>query len=67
MKTHKDISQRIKDSFITFARNGRWGTCVDCPRDNDGNAYPEFCTNTQRYDHQLTVNSLAETYKNYLK
>jgi protein gp37 len=34
-------------------RNGRWGTCGDCPRDGEGNVYPERCKYTSRYDHQL--------------
>jgi len=33
-------------------RNGRWGTCVDCPRDARG-VYPERCKHTKHYDHQL--------------
>lgn len=35
------------------ARNGRWGTCVECPRDEHGHAYPERCVHTRRSDHQL--------------
>lgn len=45
-----------------FARNGRWGTCTDCPRDSEENAFPEFCVNTERYDHHLTMQSLAEQW-----
>ena len=33
-------------------RNGRWGTCVLCPR-RDGRVYPEECVETRRYDHQI--------------
>lgn len=36
------------------ARNGRWGTCVCCPRDDEGSAYPERCEFTARYDHNIT-------------
>lgn len=50
----------IRDGLLQFYRNGRWGTCVDCPRDSDGRAYPEFCIYTIRYDHQLNMVSLAE-------
>lgn len=46
--------------FRTFARIGRWGTCADCPRDNDGQDYPEFCANTDRYDHDLTLAALND-------
>ena len=35
-------------------RNGRWGTCVDCPK-RDGNIFPEECINTTRYDHNIEV------------
>lgn len=56
---------QLGDAFRQFARNGRWGTCADCQRDSDGRAYPEFCEHTKRYDHQLTVESLAETWRNY--
>lgn len=34
-------------------RNGRWGTCVACPRDKLGKVYPEECAFTERYDHNL--------------
>lgn len=51
------------DAFHQFARNHRWGTCVDCPVDSRGDVYPEFCENTARYDHQLTVDQLAEQWK----
>lgn len=38
-----------------WVRNGRWGTCVDCPRDKDGTPHPERCISTDRYDHQLEL------------
>lgn len=34
-------------------RNGRWGTCVDCPFDAAFAKHPELCENTDRYDHNL--------------
>ncbi len=37
-------------------RNGRWGTCVCCPRDAAGDVYPERCEETKRYDHWLGTN-----------
>ncbi len=39
-----------------IARNGRWGTCAACPRTSAGEVYPEFCTYSDRYDHQLGAN-----------
>ena len=51
------------DSFVQFSRNGRWGTCVDCPRDRELHAFPEFCPFTDRYDHQLTAKELAENFE----
>lgn len=55
--------RRMADGFRQFARNGRWGTCVDCPRDSAGHGYPEFCRFTARHDHQLTATSLAEQFE----
>lgn len=43
-----------------YIRNKRWGTCVDCPRTSDGSVYPEFCPNTERYDHLLDTRALSE-------
>ena len=48
--------KRWADAWACFARNGRWGRCVDCPP----GAYefpggPEFCCNTDRYDHHITT------------
>lgn len=45
-----------------FRRNGRWGTCVDCPK-IEGRAYPELCVNTERGDHNLTLEELVEHYR----
>lgn len=49
-----------KDRVQQFKIGGRWGTCVDCPRDENGFAYPLGCIHTTRYDHQLTRESLIE-------
>ena len=54
----------FSDGFRQFSRNGRWGTCGDCPRDSENCAYPEFCKNTSRYDHLLDVDGLCQQYKN---
>lgn len=51
------------DAFHQFARNARWGTCVDCPRDAYRYTYPEFCVNNDRYDHHLDIDSLAHFWK----
>ena len=48
--------------FRMFSRNGRWGTCVECPRDVSGEVYPEFCPHTGRYDHQLTLDDLVKSF-----
>lgn len=50
-----------------FTRNGRWGTCVSCPRAFDGEPFPEFCQHTDRYDHQLTLKDLAESHERELE
>ena len=53
--------------LIMFARNGRWGSCADCPRDSLGAAYPELCAHTERYDHQLSMKELAENWEHSKK
>jgi hypothetical protein len=53
------MRESIRDAFRQFARNGRWGTCAGCPRDTEGRAYPEFCADINRHDHQLDVDKLA--------
>lgn len=61
------ISPQMRESFVHFSRNGRWGTCSACPIDALGYAYPEFCEYTDRYDHQLTIEKLVETHRIYLR
>ena len=36
-------------------RYGRYGTCIECPRDGEGGIHPERCVNTERYDHQINA------------
>lgn len=55
------------DGFRQFSRNGQWGTCAGCPRDLQNNAYPEYCADTDRYDHHLTATQLAESWEIYFK
>jgi hypothetical protein len=66
-----DIERRLRErhqaAFVMFGRNGRWGTCASCPRDVNGNVYPEMCEYTERYDHNLTLGSLVEQYENSKK
>lgn len=50
---------RMASALIDFARNARWGTCAGCPVDDNGDAKPELCRFTQRYDHNLTIDDLA--------
>ena len=54
---------QLEDALRSFARNGRWGTCGSCPRDSDGSVYPEFCQETDRYDHNLAIDELAGAWK----
>ena len=65
MNTKQPISQELSERFLQFSRNGRWGTCADCPRDAQGHVYPEFCPNTNRDDHMLDVKSLAWQFERY--
>lgn len=51
------------EGLLQFYRNSRWGTCVDCPRDSFGNAYPESCRHTFRYDHHLDLDQLVRNIK----
>ena len=53
------------DRFEQFRRNGRWGTCVDCPI-IEGKSYPELCVNTTRGDHTFTLEELAEHYRKFV-
>lgn len=46
-------------AILAYARNGRWGTCVECPRDGNGEEYPEACRFAERSDHLLSVDDLA--------
>lgn len=51
-----------RDAFMAFARNGRWGTCANCPKDSEGKRYPECCRNTDRPDHMLALPELAHEF-----
>lgn len=62
--THEALGD-VGPHFVMFSRNGRWGTCGDCPQDAAGNLHPEFCGNTDRYDHHLTAMNLAQTWSNH--
>lgn len=62
------ISKELTQHYRMFSRNGRWGTCCDCPRNhNTLEAYPEFCKYTDRSDHQLSADDLAEQFNRYKK
>jgi hypothetical protein len=60
-KLHVGIRPGIVDGFHQFARNGVWGTCVDCPGEHDSKR-PEDCVYFARYDHQLTLDGLVHQY-----
>lgn len=55
------------DSFRQFSRNGKWGTCCECPRDRENHAYPEYCQHKDRYDHELDVDALSKNWKTYVE
>lgn len=57
----------MKKHFRCFSRNGRWGTCGECPEWWSDEVRPEDCVNTKRYDHQLDIDSLVEQHKIRLK
>lgn len=61
-KTRQALAEMSKH-FVCFSRNGRWGTCGDCPRDTVGNPYPEFCVYTSRGDHKLDIEDLSSQWK----
>jgi hypothetical protein len=67
LKTHAQLHSSERNMFLQFYRNGRWGTCVDCPRDTNGQPYPEFCKETDRHDHRLTLEELVHAYTVRLK
>lgn len=55
--------QEFAPRLAALGRNGRWGTCVECPCAGDGTVLPELCVNTDRYDHQLTMKVLADKWE----
>jgi hypothetical protein len=60
--TKTNVARLMSDEFAQFARNGRWGTCGHCPRDSSGGAYPEFCDEFERSDHQLELAGLVRLF-----
>lgn len=56
----------LEHHVACFARNGRWGTCADCPRDAAG-VYPERCQFADNYDHALTARALDEVLGQQLR
>ena len=64
---HINAMKEYADSFQQFIRNGVWGTCADCPRDNNNKAYPEFCKYGHRGDHHLSFSDLAYSYETWMK
>ena len=65
-KITKQTLMDLADCYRQFSRNARWGTCVGCPRDFRGDAFPEFCEFTNRCDHQKTHTDLAECWDRYM-
>ena len=64
-EAHLRYKKAHGDKFEQFRRNGRWGTCTDCPR-IEGRVYPELCVNTKRSDHNLTLEELVEHYRSFV-
>lgn len=66
MDEHKILERMLDehaDKFRQFSRNGRWGTCGSCPFDHrTKTAYPEFCKETNRYDHNLDADQLVSLW-----
>ena len=58
-------SAEVRRGLECFARNGRWGTCSECPRDSDGRVLPELCQHTGRGDHHLQLHALADMHCNH--
>jgi hypothetical protein len=67
LAAHQIAINKQPQRWEQFMRNGRWGTCVDCPTDNNRRSLPELCVNTDRYDHNLTLDELVEQYKRFVK
>jgi hypothetical protein len=53
----------LRSAFADFSRNGRWGTCGECPQDGYGRNLPELCAFTSRDDHQLDIDALSRRFK----
>lgn len=52
-------AQSLASHFHMFARNGRWGTCDECPRDARREYLPELCARFDEPDHRLTLEELG--------
>lgn len=64
---HSQVLRYNDDRFRQFLRNGLWGTCPCCPRDNDNGAYPEFCAFADASVHHRTFEELVKEYETELK
>lgn len=62
LEAHLITYKKMKDDFKIFERIGKTGTCAECPR-SAGSAYPEFCVNKQRSDHDLSADKLFSYYE----
>ena len=65
-EAHLRYKKAYGDCFEQFRRNGRWGTCTDCPN-VECKKYPELCKNTKRSDHSLCLEELVEHYRQFVK
>lgn len=55
--------RNARTGIQALGRNGRWGTCTDCPRSGDGLVLPELCKNTKRSDHQFTMKDFHDYWQ----
>lgn len=66
LMTHEQAVKEMHYAFSQFERNGRWGTCGECPVIGLYK-YPEFCKNSHRADHGLTFTQLVMQYQQRVK
>lgn len=63
---HVETMKEMEDYFHQFIRNGFWGTCECCPREEvEGKVttYPEKCINSTRDDHLKDPEDLFEYHR----
>lgn len=66
LMTHEQAVKEMHYAFSQFERNGRWGTCGECPVVRL-HPHPEWCENRARSDHWLTFPQLVMQYQQRIK